>query len=328
MVGKILGLAAQAAPWVVVSGLAYAAAFIKPSVEPLPLPQPLNEPRDLFYDVGKSTDDKFWFAGNNGLVLEGGREMGKWQRHVMSQPVNLQGIAVSDDGTVLAVGNAGWTFQRTVNGEWHPHQLPVSKIAGKLIEASWLDGYFWVIGEMGAIYRADANVSHWEDFSIKGDVALNDIARAENDDLWITAEFGTLYHSTDHGHSWSGQELGYESLRSVAFNGVKGVVVGNGGVIFHSDDSGANWTEVQSPTSEHLYDVINNGTEWLVTGNDGALLGSQDGVHWQQLEPTGFGGYHTRLLATNNGVLTAGQSIGLLSDGHWASWPDSLAGEH
>ncbi len=329
MAGKFLGLTAQIAPWAIVSGLAYAAAFIKPRVDPLPLPQPLNEPRDLFYDVSETTDGRFWFAGNNGLVLEGGRTADQWQRHVMSLPVNLQGIAASDDDIVLAVGNAGWTFRRTDNGEWQSHQLPVSAIAGKLIEAAWLDGYFWVIGEMGAVFKTDAQASHWEDLSIQGDVALNDIARADNGDLWITAEFGALYQSTDQGHSWVAQELGYESLRAVAFRGVEGVVVGNGGVIFHSDDSGASWTEVQSPVSGHLYDVIHDGTRWLITGNDGALLSSRDGVHWQQLEPQGFtNSYHTRLLATKNGVLVAGQSIGLLAGEHWTSWPDSPAGEH
>jgi len=329
VVGKILSLTAQVAPWAIVSGLAYAAAFIKPGVEPLPLPQPLNEPRDLFYDVSESTDGRFWFAGNSGLVLEGGRTINQWQRHVMPLSVNLQGIAASDVGTVLAVGNAGWTFLQTGNGEWQSHQLPVSAIAGKLIEAAWLDGYFWVIGEMGAIYRADSQANGWQDLSIHGDVALNDIARADNGSLWITAEFGTLYHSTDQGLSWEGLELGYESLRSVAFNGVDGVVVGNGGVIFHSDDSGRSWTEIQSPTSEHIYDVIHDGTQWLATGNGGALLSSRDGVHWQQLEPAGFSSsYHTRLLATEGGVLIAGHSIGLLAGERWTNWPESLAGEH
>ncbi|EBA00503.1 WD40/YVTN/BNR-like repeat-containing protein [Marinobacter sp. ELB17] len=327
MVGKVLGFAAQIAPWAIVGGLAYAAAFIKPGVEALPLPQPLNEPRDLFYDVSESAPGKFWFAGNSGLILEGGQTIEQWQRHIMSEPVNLQGIAASTDGTVLAVGNSGWTFRHHGNGEWASHHLPVSDIAGKLIEVTWQDGYFWVIGEMGAIFRTDAAATEWEDLSIEGDVALNDIARTENGDLWITAEFGTLYHSVDQGDSWESQELGYESLRSLAFYGTKGVIVGNGGVIFRTDDSGLNWAEVSSPTTEHLYDVIKDDGRWLATGNGGALLSSQDGESWNLLSPEGFAdGYHTRLLATENGVLIAGQSIGLLSGERWMSLPDSLAG--
>lgn len=327
MVGKVLGFAAQVAPWAIVSGLAYAAAFIKPSVEPLPLPQPLNEPRDLFYDVSESAPGKFWFAGNNGLILEGGQTKEQWQRHIMPEPVNLQGIAASIDGTVLAVGNAGWTFAHRGNGGWEPHHLPVSDIAGKLIEVTWQDGYFWVIGEMGAIFRTDAATSQWENLSIEGDVALNDITQVDSGDLWITAEFGTLYRSVDQGNSWKGQELGYESLRSLAFKGSEGVIVGNGGVVYHTDDLGLSWAEVSSPTSEHLYDVIHDGARWLATGNGGVLLSSNDGKNWDLVSPEGFADvYHTRLLATENGVLIAGQSIGLLSSEGWKSLPGSLAG--
>ncbi|HDZ37245.1 MAG TPA: glycosyl hydrolase [Marinobacter sp.] len=342
MVGRALGFAAQVAPWAIVSGLAYAAAFVKPGVEPLPLPQPLNEPRDLFYDVAEATGGTFWFAGNNGLILEGGPTIEQWQRHIMPELVNLQGIAASGEGTVLAVGNAGWTFLNSGNDasrkgdsgtrdsgkkEWQSYQLPVSDIAGKLIEATWMDGHFWVIGEMGAIFRTDAKATQWDDLSIEGDVALNDITRSANGDLWITAEFGTLYHSANQGNSWEGRELGYESLRSLAFRGTQGVIVGNGGVIFHTDDSGMTWSEVSSPTSEHLYDVIDDGTRWLATGNGGAVLSSQDGESWTLLAPEGFtDGYHTRMLATPEGVLFAGKSIGLLSSENWASLPDSLMG--
>lgn len=225
MVAKVLGMTAQVAPWAIVGSLAYAAAFIKPGVEPLPLPQPLNEPRDRFYDVSASEPGRYWFAGNNGLVLEAGGALDDWRRHVMPQEVNLQGIASADNGTVLVVGNAGWTFRHRGDGDWEPLQLPVSDIAGKLIEVTWIDGHFWAIGEMGAVFRSNSRATQWKNLSIEGDVALNDIAGA-GDKLWIAAEFGTLYHSRDKGQTWQGQELGYESLRSVAFHGQDGVIVG------------------------------------------------------------------------------------------------------
>ncbi|MBW4977116.1 WD40/YVTN/BNR-like repeat-containing protein [Marinobacter adhaerens] len=327
MLAKVLGITAQLAPWAIVGGLAYAAAFIKPGVEPLPLPQPLNEPRDLFYDVSASEAGRYWFAGNNGLVLEAGETLEDWHRHVMPENVNLQGIAADDNGTVLAVGNAGWTFRHHGDGEWEPLQLPVSDIAGKLIEVAWLDGHFWAIGEMGAVFRSDAQANQWQNLSIEGDVALNDIARTEAGELWITAEFGTLYHSRDNGQSWQGEELGYESLRSVAFHGNDGVIVGNGGVIFRSVDGGQTWEKTPSPTTEHLYDVIHDSQRWLATGNGGVLLSSEDGTRWQALQPGNFAnGYHARLEPVKNGVLIAGQTIGLLSDDSWQTWPDAMAG--
>ena len=327
MAHKLFKATAQIAPWAVVGGLAYAAAFIKPGVEPLPLPQPLNEPRDIFYDVSVSEPGKYWFAGNNGLVLEAGTSVEDWRRHDMPQDVNLQGIAAADDGTVLAVGNAGWTFRHHGDGEWEALQLPVSDIAGKLIEVAWIEGHFWAIGEMGAVFRSDAEAQSWDNLSIDGDVGLNDITRSVSGDLWITAEFGTVYRSTDYGESWEGTELGYESLRSVAFHDEHGVIVGNGGVIFLSQDGGESWQPMDSPTNEHLYDVIRDDGRWLATGNGGVLVASEDGRQWQALQPVDFAsGYHARLEPVGNGVLVAGETIGLLSGNDWHTWPDAMAG--
>ncbi|MBZ2168612.1 WD40/YVTN/BNR-like repeat-containing protein [Marinobacter sp. F4216] len=322
MVGKVLGFAAQVAPWAVVSGLAYAAAFVKPSVEPLPLPQPLTESRDTFYDVSATGSDHFWFAGNNGVVLEGGTDPSSWARHSMPHNINLQGIATSDDGLVLAVGNEGWTFRREGEGQWESTQLPVSDIAGKLIEVAWLGDGFFAIGEMGAVFRSNAEAQDWTNLSIDGDVGLNDITRDGAGVLWITAEFGTVYQSDDNGKSWSGEELGYESLRSVEFVDGTGVIVGNGGVIFRSTDGGNSWTSVPSPTSEHLYDVIHDGSRWLAGGNGGVLLESANGDEWNLLTPeSGTTGYVARLLPASDGVVVAGKEIGQLDGEHWNTWP-------
>ncbi|TGN40139.1 WD40/YVTN/BNR-like repeat-containing protein [Marinobacter confluentis] len=322
MVGKVLGFAAQIAPWAVVSGLAYAAAFIKPTVEPLPLPQPLSEPRDLFYDVAGSPQSSVWFAGNNGVILERNGADDSWVRHSMERAINLQGIATSDTGLVVAVGNQGWLFRNDGSG-WESQQLPVSEIAGKLIEVAWLDGHFWAIGEMGAVFRGSADGQNWTDLSLDGDVAMNDIARSSDGRLWVTAEFGTLYQSTDNGQSWQGEELGYESLRSLAFNDDQGVIVGNGGVVYLSMNGGESWQRHQSGTEEHLYDVIYDGERWLATGNGGALISSDNGAKWSDIQPDGFAsGYHARLMATEESVLLAGSTIGRLSGERWTQWPE------
>jgi len=324
MVSKLLGFAAQVAPWAVVSGLAYAAAFIKPSVEPLPLPQPLSEPRDLFYDVAGSGGQSFWFAANNGVVLQRKGETLEWTRHQMDQLVNLQGIATSPDGTVIAVGNDGWLFRNDGSG-WEGERLPVSDIAGKLIEIAWIDNAFWAIGEMGAVFRIEANGETWSEFSIDGDVALNDIARSSDGDYWITAEFGTLFHSKDGGQTWSGEELGYESLRSIAFDGNTGVIVGNGGVSHISKDGGKSWQRRGTESTEHLYDVAHDGNRWLAIGNSGVLLSSSDGKEWAHVEPDGFSsGFHARLMPSPEGVLVAGSAIGKLNDLRWTTWPKEV----
>ena len=324
MVSKILGYAAQVAPWAVVAGLGYAAAFVNPTVEPLPLPQPLIEPRDIFYDVASYAGKPFWFVGNNGTVLEAPRGTGNWTRHELPEPVNLQGVAVADNGNVVAVGNHGAVFVlKDGETEWSIHRLPVSERAGKMVEAAWINDAFWVIGEMGAIYQSDATASAWKNLGIDQDMSLNDIAKAPDGKLWIAAEFGVVLQSTDAGQSWTQAEHGRESLRSLAFDSsVSGVIVGNNGTILYSDNTGESWRSITPITEEHLYDVEFDGDAWIAVGNSGVVLTSANGQGWEQLKPEGFGrGYNTRLLTTDDGVVIAGQTIGKLSGSTWNAWP-------
>lgn len=323
MVGKVLGFAAQVAPWVVVGSLGYAAAFITPKVEPLPLPQPLIEPRDVFYDVD-SNDGSYWFAGNAGTVLQASSGAAGWERHELPQPINLQGVAVSNNGTVVVVGNQGAVFVlRKGESDWSGHRLPVSERAGKMVDVAWINETFWVIGEMGAIYKSDSSAQSWKDVGISEDVSLNDIAKSPNGDLWITGEFGLVFHSDDEGEHWSQAEHGTESLRALAFDTRdNGVIVGNNGAVMHSSDSGESWNSVDPVTQEHIYDVGFDGDYWVAVGNSGVILKSPDGKAWERLQPDGFGsGYHTRLLATGNGAVIAGETIGELSGSTWSSWP-------
>ena len=324
MVGRILGFTAQVAPWAVVGSLGYAAAFISPAVDPLPLPQPLIEPRDVFYDVDTASGEPFWFVGNAGTVLEASAGDGRWERHELPEPVNLQGVAVSDGGTVVAAGNHGAVFVlRSGEEQWGSHRLPVSDRAGKMVEAAWINDAFWITGEMGAIYRSDVEAQHWSDLGINEDMSLNDIARSPDGGLWIAAEFGVVLHSVDAGQSWRKTEHGRESLRSLAFNpGGDGVIVGNNGTVLFSDDGGQAWRTVKTATKEHLYDVEFDGEKWIAIGNSGVILASSNGQVWQPHQPAGFGSsYHTRLIATGEGVVIAGQTIGRLSGSTWTSWP-------
>lgn len=324
MVAKVLGFAAQVAPWAIVGSLGYAAAFMNPTVDPLPLPQPLTEPRDIFYDVASHDGERFWFVGNGGIVLEGSRNQEDWVRHSMSTPVNLQGVAVTSENTVVAVGNAGFVFTREQGQQkWTSQQLPVSERAGKMVNSAWLLGAVWVVGEMGAIFRSDDEGRTWQSLGLDKDVGLNDIDRDPDGTLWITGEFGELLHSKDNGENWHMQSFGAETLLSVAFaDDGTGVFVGNSGTIYYRPDSQSDWVSVDPVTSEHLYDVGFNGERWIAVGNSGVLVVSADGENWQRLRPDGFGsGFHTRLHNSDHGTVIVGQSIGLLSDSAWNTWP-------
>ena len=316
------GWLARLAPWMVIGGLAYAAVFIKPSVDPVPLDQPLLERRDAFFD-GAVLDQNIWVVGQNGALLTSEDAGRSWVREELPQRSNLQSIAVSPMGQKVVVGNQGQVWTRVLDGPWQHLELQVSELAGKLQSVKFIDGEFWVVGEMGALFRGSEEATDWQALGLDEDINLNAISAGVDDDLWIAAEFGRLLRSQDRGRSWSAQELGSESLRAVYFRGTTGMAVGNRGQAFISHDGGDSWRPIAPFTSEHLFDVVERDGQWLVTGARGALFRSEDPQRqWRAWTPEGLDmSYHNRLLATDDGVVLIGQQLGLLHGDQLQIWP-------
>ncbi|MCH8500775.1 MAG: glycosyl hydrolase [Aliidiomarina sp.] len=334
MLRKIGGVAAQIAPWAILGGLAYAAAFISPQIEPLELPQPLVESRDMFFDVAVTEDGQAWFVGGGGTVLRGDIDAASWQRMNVDDN-NLQAIAVDDRGRMVIAGNGGWLYTSTNRGEsWEQTQLPLSDFANKLTDVATDGQRFYVIGEMGAVYTS-SNLVTWNSLSVDEDINLNSIF-VDGEQIWIAAEFGTLLHSNDGGDSWRRHELGEESIRAISFNGSTGIAVGNQGFIAITRDQGDSWTALPTPGNEHLYDVIwqqqSEQARWVIVGDAGTLLTSTDGMNgWQSLRSAESGNqYFARAIAFGDYTLVAGRQLGKLSHDHhsdhasqWFSLPNT-----
>lgn len=322
MFNRLLSWCGVMAPWVVIGSLAFAAMFIKPTVNPVPLDQPLLERRDAFFD-GAALGERLWIVGQNGALLSSSDAGAHWVREELPGRRNLQSIAVSDLGRQVVVGNQGRLWTRQDAEPWQTMELPVSELAGKLLSVSFLDGHFWAVGEMGTLFRGDADAAHWEPMGSDDDVAFNSIRAGVDGDLWITAEFGRLRRSRDGGLTWTVQEMGSESLRALVFEGRTGVAVGNRGQAFISYDAGDSWQALPQFTGEHLFDITVHHGEWIVTGDRGALFRTKDPAStWQDWNPQGLDkSYHSRLLDTANGVVLIGHQLGLLDQDDLQLWP-------
>lgn len=324
MLGKISGRIAQIAPWAIVAGLAYAAAFISPQIEPLELPQPLVESRDMFFDVAVTADNRAMFVGTNGTVLLANIANNTWHRERIANN-NLQAIAVDQHGRIVIAGNHGVLFtKQNTASSWQAVELPLPEFANKLTDVTAYNGRFYVVGEMGAIY-ASTDLQQWHPLSIDEDINLNNIYVA-GDTIWIAAEFGTLLHSTNAGETWQRYSLGEESIRAVTFAGPSGVAVGNQGFIAISENSGASWQVLESAGNEHLYDVIWQNAEqpqWLAVGDAGSLLLAANGTRqWQNIRSANSGNqYFARATAFNEHFLIAGRNLGKLKH---ASHPEHI----
>lgn len=322
MFKRLLRILLTLSPWMVIAGLAFAALFIKATVSPIPLDQPLLEHRDAFFD-GAVLKKQIWIVGQNGALLSSDDAGLNWVREELPGRRNLQAIAVSDQGQQVVVGNEGRVWTRKNDQPWQTQDLRVSDLAGKFMSVSFINGYFWIVGEMGALFRGDADAAQWQVMGPEEDVNFNSIRAGVDGDIWITAEFGRLLRSRDNGLTWTSQELGSESLRSIAFDGSTGVAVGNQGQAFISHDSGDTWQQISQFTQDHLFDISIHQGVWVTTGDRGALFRSKDPAGaWQVWLPQGLDkSYHNRLLETADGLVIIGHQLGLLGQENMQLWP-------
>ncbi|MEQ6328893.1 YCF48-related protein [Pseudomonas chengduensis] len=302
-----------------IAGLAYAAVFVKPSANGAPLLQPVVESRDMFFGAAGDRSS-LWVVGQDGAVLHGVDDASRWSREVLPNRSNLQAVAVSPEGVVVTVGNQGDLWLRTPGHGWRNAPLPVGEFGGKLLDVAYIGDHFWVVGEMGALFRASPGAGTWERMTEEQDVAFNAIRPGAGDDLWIAAEFGRLLHSRDGGRTWSTQELGSESLRALAFDGQAGVAVGNAGHLYLTENGGDDWRAVTPFTSDHLHDVTVQGGLWRVVGDNGTYFQSnKPGSGWKNAA-IDFGelgkGYLTRILPLEGGDLLVGRQLTMVRDGH------------
>lgn len=313
---------ARLSPWLLIAGIGYAAVFIKPHVTGAALSQPVVERRDMFFGAAGDSAS-LWVVGQAGAVLHGQAGANRWSREAFPARTNLQAVAVSPDGVVVAAGNGGELWVKAPGGDWRKVSLPVAEVGNKLLDVQFIAGRFWVVGEMGALFRSSPEGSSWERLGQEQDVAFNAIRPGAEGDLWIAAEFGRLLRSRDGGMTWSTVELGSESLRSVAFNGRTGVAVGNTGHVYVSPDGGDSWNAIEPFTHEHLHDVAVTDGLWSVVGEHGLFFQSRNpAALWQDAAPAGLGkGYFTRVLPVAGGNLLVGRQLAMVDAGRLSAVP-------
>ncbi|UJJ56602.1 MULTISPECIES: WD40/YVTN/BNR-like repeat-containing protein [Rhodanobacter] len=320
---RLWSVLARLSPWLLIAALGYAAVFVQIDVKTTSMAQPLIEQRDQFLG-GVDDGQHYWFVGQDGALLTMDQKTGSWQRTLLEPRENLQAIAASDAGTLVVVGNDGRLWVRENGEEWTTQELPLGNVARKLIDAAFLDGNFWVVGEMGAVFRGSADGKSWTRMRAPEDIVLNRIRSGPGHSLWITAEAGRLLRSDDEGATWELIELDGESLQSIAFAGDVGVIVGNRGHIYRSGNAGHDWTLLPELTTDHFYDVVAKQDGWIAVGEQGTVFSAyRDALKWQRVHADNLSRrYYMRVLPARQKSVLVGHEIGqLVSLNEYRAWP-------
>ena len=236
--------------------------------------------------------DSAWAVGHDGVILastDGGLTWSR-QRAAPYDPevddlhngVPLLDVWFADPQNGIAIGAYALMLKTRDGGaSWTAHAMSdgdgavVDATGDGAVDAATSDVAVPADGAADAGTDAEAG-EKWtfseEDLELEeeSDPHLNAITRTGDGSLFIVAERGIAFRSTDAGESWRRIKMPYQGsmFGVIGYDGRRVLAFGLRGHAFESTDLGDNWTEVETGTDLSLL----GGTGW--TGGGAALVGA------------------------------------------------------
>ena len=186
--------------------------------------------------------------------------MASW-RQATSVPTRntLVGVTFVDNQTGYAVGHAA-TILKTVDGgeNW---TLQYNERLGEtpLFAVYFADAQNGIaVGGFSYTFETDNGGESWTQRSLVedsyDDFHLNDVFADKKGNLYIPAEFGTVYKSRDRGQSWQAIETGYDGSFWGGLSLANGdvLVFGMRGNVWRSSNAGKRWKKVTTGTDQSV----------------------------------------------------------------------------
>lgn len=171
---------------------------------------------------------------------------------------------------------------------------------------SWLHGVFfldqnrgWAVGSKGAFLATSDGGKTWSAQPRPADDVLRDIYFADSLNGWIVCERNIyqlktkdehrtyLLKTTDGGEHWTrvlirGADVDDRLVRAVFSPAGRGWAFGEGGAIFTSQEAGADWVRLRTPTRHLLLGgaFIDDNRGWFVGAGATILQTSDGGETW------------------------------------------------
>lgn len=232
-----------------------------------------------------------WAAGHDGVILasaDGGRT---WVRQFDGRQANAQMLAAARvqleavrdrKGTDEASRRVRDQAQdRLADAEAAIDAGPSRPLLG-LHFTDTAHGY--AVGSFGQLFQTVDGGSHWAyigDRLPNGEgLHLNAISQSAQGTLYIAAEAGTVFRSTDAGRNWTRSSVDYAGhLFGVLPLAAQTVLAyGFGGHLFRSIDGGSTWQPLASPASKSVVQGVELADGGIVlVAEDGQMMQSRDG---------------------------------------------------
>jgi photosystem II stability/assembly factor-like uncharacterized protein len=244
--------------------------------EPMPL-----APRSLLLD-GARRGDRVIAVGDRGHVLisaDGGRT---WVQAKVPTRSLLTAVTMAGSDLAWAVGH-GPVILRSADGgaSWVRQHLPEAALE-PLLDVWFADEQRGIaIGAFGRIMTTEDGGDTWRaDLIDDREPHANAIAQGSDQALYVAAEFGALFRSTDLGRSWIPLDVpnGGSLFGILPLGDGSLLAFGLRGRLIRSTDGGLRWATIETSSADTLLAglVRHDGTV-LLGGLQGILLISRDG---------------------------------------------------
>jgi photosystem II stability/assembly factor-like uncharacterized protein len=245
-----------------------------------------NTKQSLF-SVAFADERSGWVVGKSGMILRttDGGETWTQQKSPIHPAKHFFKVAAVDAQTAWAVGDWGAVVQTRDGGAtWTDRSLgglAVERIESPdrlmqtitddviLNDVEFVDAqHGFIVGEFGTLLATDDGGAHWRQVVVPTDKTLFGVHFRSPDEGWVVGIDGIILRTQDGGQTWTTQNgltatgaiedvsfveaMANPGLYAVSVEGRRGVIVGDSGAFFVSDDGGETWTRRALPEEHRL----------------------------------------------------------------------------
>lgn len=266
-----------------------------------------------------SINNKLLAVGERGHILISMDNAKSWQQQEVPTQSTLTSVyfinekigwVVGHDAVILKTIDGGFTWQQVYSAP--EEQLP-------LLDIWFKDKNKGIaIGAYGYYLETEDGGITWNSRYIsEDDFHLNAIDVTKDGCLYIAAEAGNAYRSSDVGKTWETMVLPYEgsffTVKALDCNTV--YVAGLRGNLYKSSDAGRTWKKIPLNTTVMLTDMISKPDKKIViTGLDGVLFIQKDDASFEKIDTGNRHAYVSVLsISKNQYVFTSDKGISVYS---------------
>jgi hypothetical protein len=193
-------------------------------------------------------------------------------------PDNLYAVEFVNDKVGFIAGYSGSVFKTEDGGEtWSAIYIGVNELIRHMSFVDADNG--WAVGHRGSIlHTADGGITWDIQKQDKGNY-LRDISFADVNNGWAVGHGAVIWHTSDGGKNWQKQTLtGFDGRDLPRLHGVvakdasSAILVGEFGMIAHTENKGELWLVSYNPSKATLLSVASYGDGAIAVGLDGGAV--------------------------------------------------------